>query len=222
MTAVTSRDSRVRNDDGTATINRRSPTTAMAHTSARRDDSGMAMITAVIVSSLLVTITAALLLSIDASGAKSGRQRDYYQARAAGASAVSYLYAQLRDDADFFKDMLASTNPTTHDWIDESTATEPSTTTQSDWRRFNYDPGGDLTQVECDSRTTPCWVLRFKAEPGTADSTPDTVVVEAIVRYNCRFAAYCSTLRFQQHLELESSEWTRRDLTQVTGKGKLS
>ena len=182
----------------------------------------MAMITAVMVSSLLVTITAALLLSINAGGARSGRQRDYYQARAAGASAVSYLYGHLRDDADFFKDMLATSSPTTYDWIDVSTVAEPLATAQSDWRRLDYDPGGELAQVECDSRNTPCWVLRFKAEPGTAGSTPVTVVAEAIVRYNCRFASYCSTLRFQQHLELESSAWTRRDLTQVTGQGKLT
>ena len=180
------------------------------------------MISAVIVSGLLITVTAALLLSINARGAQSNRQGDYYQARATGASAVGYLYAQLREDADFFKDMLASSSPTTYNWIDVSTATEPSTTVASDWRRFNYDPNGNLSQVECDTRTTPCWALRFKAEPGTAGSTPSTVVVEAIVRFNCRFAAFCSVLRLQQHLELESSVWLRRDLTQVTDQGKLS
>ena len=230
MTGVASQDSRARNDSGMATTNRRPPTTARPHNPTPRNDDGMAMITAVIVSSLLVTITAALLLSIDAGGARSVRQRDYYQARATGASAMSYLYAQLREEADFFKTMLTnhadpcsqSSPPAECEWIDVSTATEPSATVQSDWRRFNYDPGGDLTQVVCDSRRTPCWVLRFKAEPGTAGSTPETVVAEAIVRYNCRFGAYCSTMRFQQHLELESSEWTRRDLTQVTGQGKLS
>ena len=180
----------------------------------------MAMITAVIVSALLVTITAGLLLSINAAGTQSGHEREYYRARATGASAASYLYAHLQDDPDFFKGMLAS-SPTTHDWVALSTSTAPDTSTDSDWRRFDYADSGELSQVECDSRRTPCWVLRFKANPSTTGSTPATVVAEAIVRYDCRFGAYCSVLRFQQHLGGPST-WTRRDLTQVTDNAKLT
>ena len=180
----------------------------------------MAMITAVIVSALLVTITAGLLLSINAAGTQSGHKREYYRARATGASATSYLYAHLQDDSEFFKKMLAS-SPTTHDWIELSTSTAPDAATDDDWRRFDYADSGELSQVECDSHRMPCWVLRFKAEPGTTGSTPDTVVAEAIVRYDCRFGGYCSVLRFQQHLTFDTG-WTRRDLTQVTDNDKLT
>ena len=182
-----------------------------------QDDRGMAMITAVIVSALLVTITAGVLLSINAAGTQSGHEREYYRARATGANAASYLYAHLQDDTGFFDAMLTST-PTTHDWIaNVSTATAPDTAIDSDWRRFDYADSGELRQVECDSRRTPCWVLRFKADT----ATPTTVVAEAIVRYDCRFGAYCSVLRFQQHLDGPPS-WTRRDLTQVTDNDKLT
>ena len=168
------------------------------------------MISAVIVSGLLVTVVAAMLLAINARGDRIGRQHDYYAARAMGAGAAGFLYAHLHDDAGFFTDMMAASDPnatpplpTTYDWIawlDATATTEPDTATDSDWRRFEDAGAGELTQVQCDSSSPPCWVLRFKADPATTGSTPTTVVAEAIVRYDCRFGTYCSVLRFQQRL----------------------
>ena len=158
------------------------------------------MISAVIVSGLLVTVVAAMLMSINARGDRVGRQHDYYAARAVGADAAAFLYTHLRVDADFFTDMLASTSPTTYDWIDQSTATEPDTATHGDWRRFSDITDRQIAEEACDSGSPPCWVMRFKADPGGSGAIPQTVVAEAIVRYDCRFGTYCSALRFQQHL----------------------
>ena len=189
------------------------------------DDSGFAMVTAVIVSALIVAVTGALVLSLTSGGRESARQRELYEARAAGVSALEYLYAELGDDADFFDGMLAASSPDTYDWIELSSATSPDTGTDSDWNQF----GNDLTISACTTRTDPCWALRFK---GDGIRTPLEVVVEAIVRFDCRGSGYCSVKRFQQRMThfqqrmmpSEANpphEWTRSDLTEVTETGAV-
>ena len=183
------------------------------------------MVTAVIVSALIVAITGALVLSLTSGGRESARQRELYEARAAGVSALEYLYAVLGENPDFFDGMLAATSPTTYDWIDLSSATSPDIGTNSDWNQF----ADDLAISACTTRADPCWVLRFK---GDGIRAPLEVVVEAIVRFDCRGGGYCSVRRFQQRMThfqqrmmpSEANpphEWTRSDLTEVTESGAI-
>ena len=175
------------------------------------------MVTAVIVSALIVAITGALVLSLTSGGRESARQRELYEARAAGVSALEYLYAELGDDADFFDGMLAASSPDTYDWIDLSSAAAPDTDTDGDWNQF----GTGITIEACSTRLDPCWELRLA---GDGTQTPTAVAVEAIVRFDCRGSGYCSVRRFQQQLRRANEAghaWQRSDLTEVTSDAAL-
>ena len=175
------------------------------------------MVTAVIVSALIVAITGALVLSLTSGGRESARQRELYEARAASVSALEYLYAQLGQDPDFFDDMLAVSSPTTYDWIGLSSAAEPDTATNSDWRQF----GSALSTPACNTRLDPCWTMRLA---GDGTTKPRAVAVEAIVRFDCRGSGYCSVRRFQQQLRRTNDvghSWQRSDLTEVTSGAAL-
>ena len=191
-----------------------------AYPSARRppaDDGGFAMVTAVIVSALIVAITGALVLSLTSGGRESARQRELYEARTAGVSALEYLYAQLGQDPDFFDDMLKETDPETYSWIDHSSAAAPDVGTDGEWNQF-----GDALAIEvCSTRLDPCWETRVA---GTGMRTPQAVAVEAIVRFDCRGSGYCSVRRFQQQMRRtgdEGHEWQRSDLTEVASGAAL-
>lgn len=183
-----------------------------------RDDGGFAMITAVIVSALIVAITGALVLSLTSGGRESARQRELYEARAAGVSALEYLYARLGTDPDFFDDMLAQTAPVAPpSWIDHSSAGAPDAATDGDWNQF----GSALAIEECDTRLDPCWEMRFA---GDGSRTPTDVDVEAVVRFDCRGRGYCSVRRFQQRMRRTNETghaWQRSDLTEVASGAAL-
>ena len=182
-----------------------------------RDDGGFAMVTAVIVSALIVSITGALALSLTSGGRESARQRELYEARAAGVSALEYLYAQLGNNPFFFNEMLSRNFPTTHDWIALSTTTGPDPGTNGHWRQFNR----DLTTRECPARLDTCWTMRVKSD-GSRD--PRAVAVETIVRFDCRGSGYCSVRRFQQQMRRTAElghAWQRSDLTEVTSGAAL-
>ena len=182
-----------------------------------RDDGGFAMVTAVIVSALIVSITGALALSLTSGGRESARQRELYEARAAGVSALEYLYAQLGNNPFFFNEMLSRNFPTTHAWIALSTATGPDPGTNGHWRQFNR----DLTTRECPARRDTCWTMRVKSD-GSRD--PRAVAVETIVRFDCRGSGYCSVRRFQQQMRRTAElghAWQRSDLTEVTSAAAL-
>lgn len=185
------------------------------------------MVIAIMVSALIATVAAALLVALTDGPRSALRQREYSEARLEASSALEYLQANLMADADFFKDMLASTSPTTYSWIDDdlTTATgQPDPETDGDWTDFGIAAASDnIELITCDTLREPCWTLRFKADPSTADSTPTSVVVEAIVRFSCRNKPdRCQIRRFQQHLTLRSSEWIRLDMFEVTQADKLT
>ena len=170
------------------------------------------MVTAVIVSALIVAVTGALVLSLTSGGRESARQRELYEARAAGVSALEYLYAVLGMDPDFFDGMLKGEDPETYDWIDLSSAVAPVTGTDGDWNQF----GSDLAISACSTRLDPCWTMRFA---GDGLPKPQAVAVEAIVRFDCRSGGYCSVRRFQQQLRRTNDSghaWQRTDLSEVT------
>ena len=173
------------------------------------------MLTVVIVVALLMALTALLLVAVLPGNQSSARQRELYEARAAGAGAVEYLYALLDGDPDFFAAMLAATSPATYRWIDLSSADAPDIAVDGDWNQF----GADLAIGACTTRADPCWELRFA---GDGTPSPEEVVVEAIVRFDCRSGSFCSTRRFQQQLRRlvadppHDHEWTRSALTEVT------
>ena len=180
-------------------------------------DGGFAMVTAVIVSALIVAITGALVLSLTSGGRESARQRELYEARSAGVSALEYLYAELGDDADFFDGMLAASSPDTYDWIDQSSAAAPDTDTDGDWNQFS----SGVTISACSTRLDPCWELRFASD---GKRNPVTVAVEAIVRFDCRGSGYCSVRRFQQQMRRTNESghaWQRSDLAEVTSGAAL-
>ena len=183
------------------------------------DDRGFAMVTAVILSALIVAVTGALVLSLTSGGRESARQRELYEARAAGVSALEYLYAELGADPDFFDGMLLETSPDTYDWIDLSSAAAPDTDTDGDWNQF----GTGIAVETCSTRLDPCWEMRFA---GNGMRTPQTVAVEAIVRFDCRGNGYCSVRRFQQQLRRANEvgrayAWQRSDLTEVASGAAL-
>lgn len=206
------------------------------------DDRGAALVTAVLVSALIATATATLLIVLTSGPRASLRQRDSWDARATAASSLEYLHVRLQADGDLFADTLKTTNATSHCWIDNvaDASGEPDAAATSDWTQFRHGARylGDGTDKlstcgdddhrqglvgVCASLQDSCWKLRFKPSPSTADSTPTNVVVESIVRFGCRGSTQkCSVRRFQQQLALRGSEWTRLELTEVTNVDKLT
>ena len=200
----------------------------------RDDESGAAMIIAVMVSALIATVAAALLISLTTGPRSALRQREFSQARLEASTALEYLNAHLMNDTDFFEDMLATTSPTTYTWIDDdlSAATgQPDPATITDWTVLGDESScagnardcNNLRPMTCSSLEDPCWTLRFKPSPATAGSTPTSVVVEAIVRFSCRKNAdRCQVRRFQQQLTLRSTDWVRLDMFEVTQADRLA
>ena len=195
---------------------------------ARRDDRGYAMVTAVVVAALIVAVTGALVVTLTAGGASSARLRELYEARAAGASALEYLYARLELDADLLADSKALVGSgCAGNWIQSEAEPVPEidSDTADEWCEFSV--GAEVAVADCSSRLDPCWTMRYRLSDGSHPQ--DRAVVQAIVRFDCRPGGYCSVRRFQQELQRVSPdeasgvghEWRRLDLAELPGDSPL-